>query len=86
MAGLAKCLYSLLTYRAPFLMFGFCACLPRDLWIYLQHESLPAVRRANVHCPAVRSELGVLMCTTTMGRLAAELHLQLPALSCLVPF
>lgn len=58
-AGLAWCLYSPFKCRAPFLIFGFWACLPTDLLVYLHCESLPSVWKADVWCcPVACSELG----------------------------
>lgn len=58
-AGFAWCLYSSFSCRAPFLIFGFWACLPKDLLVYLHCESLPSLWKAGMWCcPVVFSELG----------------------------
>lgn len=79
-AGLAWCLYSSFNYTALFLIFGFWACLPKDLLVYLHCESLPSVWKAGMWCCPLDSQ------SWAMGWLHTKLHQQLVAVSCLMLF
>lgn len=79
-AGLAWCLYSSFNYTAPFLIFGFWACLPKDLLVYLHCESLPQFGKQACDAALWRSQ------SWAMGWLHTELHQQLVAVSCLMLF